>query len=88
MTCAQGLLRLLWGGAEVGVLRDCMPTPGLIFVCQRHLFFSVDKQFWNKFAKLANMFAVQLDKNCVFRGVNRRQRGLAATDMYKDAVTL
>ena len=22
MTCAQGLLRLLWGGAEVGVLRD------------------------------------------------------------------
>ena len=23
MTCAQGLLRLLWGGAEVGVLRDC-----------------------------------------------------------------
>ena len=21
MTCAQGLLRLLWGGAEVGVLR-------------------------------------------------------------------
>ena len=25
MTCAQGLLRLLWGGAEVGVLRDCQP---------------------------------------------------------------
>ena len=24
MTCAQGLLRLLWGGPEVGVLRDCM----------------------------------------------------------------
>ena len=25
MTCAQGLLRLLWaGGAEVGVLRDCI----------------------------------------------------------------
>ena len=25
MTCAQGLLRLLWGGgAEVGVLRDCV----------------------------------------------------------------
>ena len=24
MTCAQGLLRLLWGGAEVGVLRDWM----------------------------------------------------------------
>ena len=24
MTCAQGLLRLLWGGAEVGVLRDCL----------------------------------------------------------------
>ena len=23
MTCAQGLLRLLWGGPEVGVLRDC-----------------------------------------------------------------
>ena len=24
MTCAQGLLRLLWGGGpEVGVLRDC-----------------------------------------------------------------
>ena len=22
MTCAQGLLRLLWGGPEVGVLRD------------------------------------------------------------------
>ena len=22
MTCAQGLLRLLWGGSEVGVLRD------------------------------------------------------------------
>ena len=22
MTCAQSLLRLLWGGAEVGVLRD------------------------------------------------------------------
>ena len=24
MTCAQGLLRLLWGGPEVGVLRDCV----------------------------------------------------------------
>ena len=24
MTCAQGLLRLLWGGTEVGVLRDCV----------------------------------------------------------------
>ena len=24
MTCAQGLLRLLWGGPEVGVLRDCI----------------------------------------------------------------
>ena len=24
MTCAQGLLRLLWGGPEVGVLRDCL----------------------------------------------------------------
>ena len=25
MTCAQGLLRLLWGGgAEVGVVRDCL----------------------------------------------------------------
>ena len=25
MTCAQGLLRLLWGGGgEVGVLRDCI----------------------------------------------------------------
>ena len=25
MTCAQGLLRLLWGGGpEVGVLRDCV----------------------------------------------------------------
>ena len=23
MTCAQGLLHLLWGGPEVGVLRDC-----------------------------------------------------------------
>ena len=23
MTCAQGLLRLLWGGPEIGVLRDC-----------------------------------------------------------------
>ena len=23
MTCAQGLLRLLWGGGEVGMLRDC-----------------------------------------------------------------
>ena len=23
MTCEQGLLRLLWGGPEVGVLRDC-----------------------------------------------------------------
>ena len=23
MTCAQGLLRLLWGGPEVGVLRHC-----------------------------------------------------------------
>ena len=22
MTCVQGLLRLLWGGPEVGVLRD------------------------------------------------------------------
>ena len=22
MTCAQGLLRLLWGGPKVGVLRD------------------------------------------------------------------
>ena len=27
MTCAQGLLRLLWGGPEVGVLRDCIPAP-------------------------------------------------------------
>ena len=24
MTCAQGLLRLLGGGPEVGVLRDCV----------------------------------------------------------------
>ena len=24
MTCEQGLLRLLWGGAEVGVLRHCI----------------------------------------------------------------
>ena len=24
MTCAQGLLRLLWGRPEVGVLRDCL----------------------------------------------------------------
>ena len=24
MTCAQGLLCLLWGGGEVGVLRDCL----------------------------------------------------------------
>ena len=29
MTCAQGLLRLLWGGPEVGVLRDC---------CKRRVF--------------------------------------------------
>ena len=27
MTCAQGLLRLLWGGPEVGVLRDCSWGP-------------------------------------------------------------
>ena len=28
MTCAQGLLRLLWGGgAEVGELRDCETGP-------------------------------------------------------------
>ena len=26
MTCAQGLLRLLWGGPEVGVLRDWLPV--------------------------------------------------------------
>ena len=45
-------------------------------------------QSCDKFAKLANMFAVQLDKNCVFRGVNRRQRGLDTTDMNKDVITL
>ena len=28
MTCAQGLLRLLWGGPEVGVLRDCQRRRG------------------------------------------------------------
>ena len=27
MTCAQGLLRLLWGGPEVGVLRDWLNAP-------------------------------------------------------------
>ena len=30
MTCAQGLLRLLWGGGpKVGVLRDCAQLPCL-----------------------------------------------------------
>ena len=35
MTCAQGLLRLLWGGGgggpEVGVLRDCVTLS--FFLC-------------------------------------------------------
>ena len=30
MTCAQGLLRLLWGGPEVGVLRDWPQSHGLL----------------------------------------------------------
>ena len=35
MTCAQGLLRLLWGGPEIGVLRDwsyskAITTPGVL----------------------------------------------------------
>ena len=30
MTCAQGLLRLLWGGPEVGVLRHCLTVQKLI----------------------------------------------------------
>ena len=30
MTCAQGLLRLLWGGAEVGVLRDWVYSKTLV----------------------------------------------------------
>ena len=30
MTCAQRLLRLLWGGGpEVGVLRDCLLNSGI-----------------------------------------------------------
>ena len=29
MTCAQGLLRLFWGGPEVGVLRDCLQRHNL-----------------------------------------------------------
>ena len=40
MTCAQGLLRLLWGGgAEVGVLRDWVGEQ------QAHLQFLLDRKY-------------------------------------------
>ena len=55
MTCAQGLLRLLWGGGpEVGVLRDwafdCITKDNLplnLFFCMLTVFYqprSVDKK--------------------------------------------
>ena len=34
MTCAQGLLRLLWGGPEVGVLRDCFMLFRPSYICE------------------------------------------------------
>ena len=38
MTCAQGLLRLLWGGPEVGVLRDWADS-----------FSTAKRKFWLEF---------------------------------------
>ena len=42
MTCAQGLLRLLWGGPEVGVLRDCLVLTSFKFnLVDIDLFYSI-----------------------------------------------
>ena len=49
MTCAQGLLRLLWGGAEVGVLRDCTMT---CYIVKHHYSYKSNNCTFSLMAKM------------------------------------
>ena len=72
MTCAQGLLRLLWGGPEVGVLRDCMFCLQAIFFVDniRNLFTKVSQkvtQFLSQEAFFLMKFGMNVKAHIVMR---------------------
>ena len=61
MTCAQGLLRLLWGGPEVGVLRDCMQAylqPASVKVSHYCRLISVFENVEFKLIVICNLYSI------------------------------
>ena len=69
MTCAQGLLRLLWGGPEVGVLRDCLQLLIMLYNTLAHLVrhqYVIDARFLHKrFARVIS--ALCQDNNKILK---------------------
>ena len=89
MTCAQGLLRLLWGGPEVGVLRHCKAT-----FYKQNLHSLAILFFLTKITKLAILFYLQklpgLETNFKLRDRNHkgsRPRPVRNTRDHKKSVS-
>ena len=66
MTCAQGLLRLLWGGPEVGVLRDWVRASALQ---------SVDLGFISLVESYQKTFKNGIHSFPAWRSAHKRWRG-------------
>ena len=67
MTCAQGLLRLLWGGGpEVGVLRDCQYIDNIHELRFVYRSLCIVMQFFNQINNTrSKLFFFQLTKEAV-----------------------